>query len=138
VKATVQTATDVEMYVGTFQRSPEAAQSARRLIQFALESWSLPEACDDAVLVISELVANAVRHAKAEPIRVSVTRIDSGRVCLVVSDRSRAMPYLRPPRLDDVRGRGLHLVDALCDRWGTDLYAWGKRVWVELQVRSVP
>jgi hypothetical protein len=42
------------------------------------------------------------------------------------------MPYLHGSRLDDLRGRGLALVDALSDQWGTDRLQWGKRVWAEL------
>ncbi|MEV7676935.1 hypothetical protein [Streptomyces sp. NPDC088752] len=54
-----------------------------------------------------------------------------------VVDRSKAIPMLRTDSNgDQVRGRGLVLVDALTDQWGTELYRWGKQVWAELEERA--
>ncbi|WP_405557771.1 ATP-binding protein [Streptomyces canus] len=124
---------ETNAYTERLPRAAESARPARQLVTNALNSWHLTQVSDDAVLIISELVANAVRHAKAEPIRVTVKRVNSQQVRLEVSDRSRSMPYLRVPRPNDIGGRGLPMVDALCERWGTNLYPWGKCVWAELK-----
>ncbi|KKD01923.1 ATP-binding protein, partial [Streptomyces sp. WM6386] len=79
-----------------------------------------------------ELVTNAVRHTRTDRIRVSVARITTQRVRLGVIDKSRVLPHQATMRPDAIGGRGLHLVDGLADRWGTDRYRWGKRVWAEL------
>lgn len=96
-----------------------------------------PEAIDDAALVTSELVANALEHAAVHPgASVSVTvRCAETKVHVEVHDDSDAPPY-RPRHIDQFteRGRGLALVDAVATRWGYDHVTPGpgKRVWVEL------
>lgn len=125
--------TDAEVYAKTLRRQPESAPPARRLVESALDSWGLPGLSEDATLIVSELVANAVRHARADSIRVTVRRVGDRRVRLAVVDKSRVLPQLRTPTLDDVRGRGLRLIDELSDCWGTDRLRSGKRVWAELR-----
>jgi anti-sigma regulatory factor (Ser/Thr protein kinase) len=105
---------------------------ARRLVRTALAAWGLDAAADDGSLIVSELVTNAVRHSGGAACRVIVTRHGHGRVRVAVTDRSRRMPDLLNAPADAVSGRGLALVDALADRWGTDRMHWGKRVWAEL------
>ncbi|MFJ7949053.1 hypothetical protein ACIQ6K_36365 [Streptomyces sp. NPDC096354] len=52
-------------------------------------------------------------------------------------DRSKAIARVRlDSNGDHIHGRGLLLVDALSDRWGTDLYHWGKQVWGELKCEA--
>ncbi|GAA2622475.1 ATP-binding protein [Streptomyces axinellae] len=117
---------------GTLPRAAESAGAARRLVRGALARWGLERLAEDGALVVSELVANAVRHTRCRRIRVTVTRTGEGRVRVGVADTSRALPRLRHPTGTEVRGRGLELVDALASRWGTDLKGWGKCVWAEL------
>jgi two-component sensor histidine kinase len=85
------------------------------------------------MLIVSELVTNAIRHSGSPVCRVIVTRPAPGRVRLAVTDQSRAMPDLVDAPPDAVRGRGLALVDSIADRWGTDRMHWGKGVWGELR-----
>lgn len=125
-------ATEAEAYAETFRRSPESAQPARRLVETALNSWGLPGLADDSALIISELIANAVRHARSDSVRVTVNLVAERRVRLAVVDKSPVLPQLRTPSLEDVQGRDLPQVNALADRWGTDRLPWGKRVWAEL------
>ncbi|MFF0133710.1 ATP-binding protein [Streptomyces mirabilis] len=132
MNATHEAETDTDQHIEDLPCAPESAFAARRLVERALVSWGLAGLSDDACLIISELVANAVRHTNADEIRVSVRRITTCGVRLGVADESRVMPHLGTPRLDDPRGRGLPLVDALSERWGTDRHPWGKRVWAEL------
>jgi anti-sigma regulatory factor (Ser/Thr protein kinase) len=65
-----------------FPREVETARAARRLVESALDTWGLTALTDDAYLVISELVANAVRHTKGPQITVSVDLIAEQRVRL--------------------------------------------------------
>ncbi|GAA2915086.1 ATP-binding protein [Streptomyces erythrogriseus] len=121
-------------YSETLPRVAESATVARRLVRTALAAWGLEDQMDDASLVITELVSNAVDHGRLPSIRVIVSRPTANRVRLGVVDRSKAVPMMRTDSNgDQLRGRGLVLVDALTERWGTDLYGWGKQVWGELK-----
>ncbi|WNI17245.1 ATP-binding protein [Actinacidiphila sp. ITFR-21] len=112
--------------------APSAAE-ARRLVRTALGVWGLDALADEAELVVSELVGNAVRHTRCRLIQVSVARPARGTVRVAVADGSYVRPVPRAqPGDEDVCGRGLVLVAALADRWGTDPLPCGKRVWAEL------
>jgi anti-sigma regulatory factor (Ser/Thr protein kinase) len=106
----------------------------------ALATWGLNDDADTAALIMSELVANAVRHAHGHSLRIIVDRPAHDQVYLAVVDRdSRRLPQMRTQDSDAVSGRGLFLVEAVTDRWGYDLMGpsscpWGKRVWAELKV----
>lgn len=113
---------------------PAALQSVRRARTFLREHCArerLPPAlCDDAVLLTSELVSNAVLHGRSE-VRLRVGR--RGR-CLHVSvhdENSRHPARVRddPNALD---GRGLALVAGLAAAWGVHDDPTGKSVWFEL------
>lgn len=103
-------------------------------------AWHLEDAQDGAALLVSELFANAVRHARGENVRVIIDRPEADRVYVAVVDRApRQVPVLRVAGPDDVTGRGLALVEEMADRWGYDLMGsgripWGKRVWAEMKV----
>ncbi len=121
-------------YSQTVDRVPESAGVARSLVRTALAAWHQEDLIDDALSVITELVSNAVDHARLPSIRVIVARPADGWIRLGVVDRSRAVPEMRTDSNgDQIRGRGLVLVEALSDRWGTDLHPWGKTVWAEMQ-----
>ncbi|MGI5256784.1 ATP-binding protein [Streptomyces angustmyceticus] len=120
-------------YSETLLRRPESVAVARRLVRCALTAWGMEELADDGAVVVSELVTNAVRHARSEVIRLVVSRLDSATVRIGVVDKSKAPPRPRQPGTEDDSGRGLMLVAALADDWGTDPLPWGKRVWSELR-----
>ncbi|KQX53647.1 hypothetical protein ASE09_05645 [Streptomyces sp. Root66D1] len=121
-------------YSQTLPREPESAAVARRLVRTALTLWGLESLIEDATLVVTELVSNSVDHGRLPSIRVLVSRPVANGVRLGVVDRSRTVPMLRlDSDADQLRGRGLLLVDALAEQWGTELYRWGKQVWVELR-----
>ncbi|MFJ1593049.1 ATP-binding protein [Kitasatospora albolonga] len=113
----------------------EAVPDARRLVRSALHTWSMDGAIDDAAVVVSELASNAVRHGAGRSMEIRVTRLDSERVRVAVTDRSRILPVIRQPEDDDPAGRGLHLIAALSEVWGTELLTQGKTVWSEHRVR---
>ncbi len=114
---------------------PESAATARRLIQVVvLRQWHLsPKTTEDAVLLVSELVGNAVRHTGARVFGLRMRR-RRGWIRIEVRDPSRGLPCLMPVQDMDVSGRGLFLVDKLSDRWGVDLLPRGKTTWFEMRV----
>lgn len=114
---------------------PESASIARKLTLTQLQHrWQLPAGLtDDAVLLVSELVGNAVQHAGAHIFGLRIRR-RRGWIRIEVRDPSRALPCLLPVRELDTSGRGLGLVDTLADRWGVDLLPRGKSVWFEVRV----
>ncbi|WP_436850504.1 ATP-binding protein [Streptomyces griseoloalbus] len=114
---------------------PESAATARRLVQVViLRHWGLTaKTTEDAVLLVSELVGNAVRHTGARAFGLRM-RHRRGRIRIEVRDPSRGLPCLMPVQEMDVSGRGLFLVDQLADRWGVDLLPRGKTTWFEMRV----
>ncbi|MFD8965218.1 ATP-binding protein [Streptomyces sp. NPDC059568] len=105
----------------------------------ALVSWGLSELEDSAVLVLSELLTNARRHACVSPGREIETRyVPTMRgLRIEVHDASVERPELRVPDADACDGRGLVLVAALADAWGVRERDEGggrpgKVVWAEL------
>lgn len=124
-------------YSETMPRTPETAQRVRGLTRTVMCVWRIEE--DDAVLVMSELFANAVRHATGSVVRVIINRPDPDRVYLAVVDREpHQVPLLRDALPGDIHGRGLALIDDLSDCWGYDLMGrvqrrWGKKVWAKMK-----
>ncbi|KPI09450.1 hypothetical protein OK074_3256 [Actinobacteria bacterium OK074] len=135
---------DRPAYSRTFPCEPETAEIGRSLVRDALGLWRLNVLVDPAELIISELVANAVRHTSCRWIRLLVQRPRPARVRIGVVDRAPSrVPAFPPAGKDDESGRGLLLIDAVADRWGYDLRGsgrrpWGKEVWAELLVEGEP
>jgi serine/threonine-protein kinase RsbW len=109
---------------------PESASRARRLVERELGRVCDPEVVEVASLLATELVANAVRHARTS-MRFGVG-CEGGRVRIEVEDGSPAMPVRREPSVAAVDGRGLLLVDRLAAAWGAEPRPAGKVVWLEL------
>lgn len=83
-----------------------------------------------AVLLVSELVTNAVVHA---PGTICLTvHSDAHWVRIEVEDQGRDRPVLRPGTQDQLEGRGLRVVDKLATDWGTERRATHKVVWFEI------
>lgn len=95
-------------------------------------------AIEDAVLVTSELVTNAVIHAHSSP-DVEVV-IDDHVVSIAVNDAAHTMPLPRQATTDDLSGRGLGIVARLSEQWGyRPVHGDGKVVWacIPLHARSL-
>ncbi|MFI1802735.1 MULTISPECIES: ATP-binding protein [Streptomyces] len=124
-------------YSETLPREPESAALARRLVRIALATWGLEELVDDASVIVTELVSNAADHGRLPSIRVIVSRPSAHCVRIGVVDRSKELPMMRTDSNgEQTRGRGLLIVDALTEQWGTELYRWGKQVWGDIHVRA--
>ncbi|MER8103845.1 ATP-binding protein [Kitasatospora sp. NPDC094016] len=109
---------------------------ARRVVRSVATGWGLAgTVLDDLVAVASELLANAARHAG--PARLTaLLRLDAAGavVRFEVEDQGAALPRIVAGLGDDqaVTGRGLLMVEALAERWGSDPSGTGKVVWAEL------
>ena len=117
--------------VWTFEPEPASTRAARRLVSDVLEH-SAPDSAVTAALVVSELATNAVLHART-PFEVRV-RVAPERVRIEVHDGTRRTPVRRFFSDDAVSGRGLRLVDELCEAWGVDVDGAGKTVWAEVPI----
>lgn len=113
----------------------QAARLARRATCEALRSWDLMHLQETAVLLVSELVTNAVRHARAGGPMMTL-RLEASRttLCIEVEDADPRWPQpRRPAGLDDC-GFGFVLVEGLARSWGLRATAMGKAVWAELDI----
>lgn len=95
-----------------------------------------PARADDIVLVASELVANAIRHAApASARKIDVTwDFEGTEIVIRVGDGSTVEPRRRRTSAREPSGRGLAIVEALATSWGVEHTPRGKRVWARLQV----
>jgi anti-sigma regulatory factor (Ser/Thr protein kinase) len=111
---------------------PSSACVAREVVAWQLREWHFESLCEDAAVIVTELISNAVRHAGTE-LELRLVHLPHG-LRLEVSDGSQAPPMRRPAGSTDEGGRGLQLVDALSTRYGVEADGSGKRVWVEMLV----
>jgi serine phosphatase RsbU (regulator of sigma subunit)/PAS domain-containing protein len=107
---------------------PRAAGDARKHVRDQLAVWHLEELTTTTEMLASELVANVVRHASG-PVRLRLLR--SRTLVCEVFDGSQTTPRIRRASWTDEGGRGLQLIAALCDRWGTRYLTTGKCIWTE-------
>ena len=113
---------------------PQAALLAREAVENAFRSWGYGDHIDAGKLVANELVANAVAaSAPDQEITMRTFLGDEGKPVVEVWDAVDEEPELRHPADDDESGRGLILIAALANRWGTNpLVGGGKVVWAEI------
>ena len=97
------------------------------------QQWRLPGDNNSALLVTSELVTNAVLHARTAHLELSLALHDD-RMRIAVRDRDARPPASRLLSGDEQGGRGLMLVDALCVGWGVLPANDGKAVWAVLDI----
>lgn len=114
---------------------PESASSARRFVRDLLVAWDCDDPDEIAVLLTSEVVSNAIRHAADQFGVEMLVDLDDDRVRIEVRDRGAADPIMRSADSASTGGRGLLLVDALARRWGTERDLEGKVVWFEVEAR---
>ena len=122
------------MPVETLRLTLDPSLSAPRRARDALAAWLDEIDADEAmrgdlVLVISELVTNAVTHAGSAA--EVVASFDDGRIRLEVHDLHRAPPVARVDGDVGLGGWGLRLVGAVTDGWGWSPTVTGKLVWTE-------
>lgn len=116
----------------TIWRVPEAVRHARRFTRRTLRSWGVTDdSMDTALLVVSELVTNALVHTGGQ-VRLDLTLIN--RVLrIAVADSSPRTP-IKPTSIgwEATGGRGILLVEAMSTAWGSLPVSGGKQVWSEV------
>jgi anti-sigma regulatory factor (Ser/Thr protein kinase) len=111
---------------------PDSTPAARAFLSRLLDGWGLPdEVIDDASLLATELMSNAVRHGTGTvTLRVEV---EEGVVQVRVHDEAEELPVLRETDPTSLGGRGLFIVQCVADQWGSDPDDSGKTVWFRLR-----
>jgi anti-sigma regulatory factor (Ser/Thr protein kinase) len=123
----------------TLSAKAESVPAARAFVRARCEAWGGDAAaCDAAVLLSSELVTNAVLHART-PMSIDVERRGE-RVRIEVRDFHPALPLPRRYNVDNATGRGLRLLETMASAWGVvkvpDVEQPGKIVWFELPLHT--
>jgi anti-sigma regulatory factor (Ser/Thr protein kinase) len=122
---------DVELDV---TEGHDSVAAIRQLVRDSLTAWRYRGRHDDAVLIISELVTNALLHGGGVPVlRLAGT---SWRLRVEVSDQSPELPAIRDAGSDG--GWGLRLLDEVSLGWGVVPRDNGKVVWCELGTVLAP
>ncbi|MGV9855439.1 SpoIIE family protein phosphatase [Streptomyces sp. NPDC003442] len=119
----------------TVWRLPDAVMHARRFTARTLRNWGLADELDVALLVTSELVTNALVHTRGE-VRLNLT-LTADRLRIAVNDPSPRTP-VKPTTVDweATGGRGLLLIEAMSQTWGSVPLSGGKQVWGEISLSS--
>ncbi len=114
-----------------------AAGLARQAARDALAAWRLAHLEETAVLLVSELVGNVLRHARTGALGM-VLRLEpeDSSLLIEVHDADPHEPRPRTPGGLDESGFGFVLIEALAGKWGVRQTAAGKAVWVELDARQ--
>lgn len=127
---------EADEHVCPLPHIPEAVSVVRRRVRTVLADWNLaPDLAEDALLVISELITNAVVHALPPAVLRLSRVVDGSHVLRVeVTDAGAAAADGRPvvePDADEY-GRGLDIVTALAAECGTRVHAGGITWWAKL------
>ncbi len=132
-RAPVPAASTVRAAALTLGESRVSASQARQFTTATLAHWGVGrETAEPAVLVVSELVSNALLHA-AGGVELRLRRTQR-QLHVDVRDRNTRLPSRRGAEPSDEGGRGLHLVDHFCCRWGARQTDGGKSVWCEFDL----
>ncbi|MFE5581180.1 ATP-binding protein [Kitasatospora sp. NPDC056531] len=131
--------------------TPKGAAICRRIARRQLTTWGLnsthTEPFYSALLIVAELAANAITHGRVPgrgfELHLALTTTARRGTTLRIEisdcrgDRLPALPTVHVPNAQS--GRGLTLIDALCDRWGTiPRHPNSKTVWAELDLTTTP
>ena len=115
----------------SFEPDPASVPRARRFAVEAIGLLRIPADAELLQLLVSEVVTNAVIHARS-PIDVEIDLTAGERLLVRVCDEGAGIPIVQCPGPWSEHGRGLGLVDATSKRWGVAPAARGKCVWFEL------
>jgi PAS domain S-box-containing protein len=118
------------------QPGPQHVSGGRRFVRDTLNAWNQAELTPTACLLVSELLTNAMRHT-CEPIGLRLHHGEN-EIIAEISDDHPQLPRRTLPEPADEDGRGLTLVDALADRWGSLPSDGSKIVWFALAASDAP
>ncbi|WP_407111969.1 ATP-binding protein (plasmid) [Streptomyces sp. DSM 116494] len=120
----------------TAARARAEADALLSALQHTIQSTVSPRAADDVRLVISELIANAARHALG-PGHLEIQAAENGRIVrITVWDTSPAMPRPQPADPGRVGGHGLEVVRALSSRLSVHPTGDGKQITADVPLRQ--
>jgi CheY-like chemotaxis protein len=125
-----RTPADVRVLEAT--RDVVAGARARELVREAVRDWGLVDILDEAALVVTELVTNAITHGGSD-FRLQLSRT-SGAFRIEVVDEGEGTPEPQPQDTEAEGGRGIMLVDAMSSSWGVENVPRGKLVWAEIAI----
>ena len=109
---------------------PSSPGRARRFVRDVLAAWGAERFEEPATLLTSELVTNAVLHARSRP--ELKLRLAGDRLWVGVADNTPVSPVRKHYGPQAATGRGLMLVERMAAAWGTSISDHGKVVWFEL------
>ncbi|MGH3313630.1 MAG: ATP-binding protein, partial [Streptomyces sp.] len=109
---------------------PKSVSYARSLVRGTLRDWGLEALTEPAQLLMSELVTNAVRHARGE---IELQMSKGGTLVVEVADGDERLPHRGQVTAEGELGRGLTLVGEIAQQWGARSITAGKVVWFELE-----
>jgi anti-sigma regulatory factor (Ser/Thr protein kinase) len=123
-----------------------APAAARAVVGEAIHTWRVPVDPEIAILLTSELMANAVTHGKQDETAFVLLAIacDAAGLRVEVHDASPELPVPNVSLLDEAtattaeEGRGLLLVAALSDEWGFYRTPTGKAVFFRMDLQAPP
>ncbi|WP_433200014.1 SpoIIE family protein phosphatase [Dactylosporangium sp. CS-047395] len=114
-----------------FRGDAVSASAARRFAADVLIAWGERRLVDDTLLLLDEVITNAIQHT----VGAVVVRLDlvPDRLRVTVADRSERLPHPRRAGADSENGRGLLIISSIAAAWGSEaLPAGGKEVWFEV------
>ncbi|MFB7500393.1 ATP-binding protein [Streptomyces sp. NPDC056161] len=103
---------------------PAVADMRASAARFLVRSGVCEPVADDVVLVVSELVTNAVQYGGDHPVELAIRAVE-GVLSVSVTDGNPAPAVLKRAGADDENGRGMALVEAFADDWGST----GQETW---------
>ena len=113
--------------------SATAPRTARRLVSEQLSRWEIdPHHEPDVLVVVTELVSNAVDHADDGTVLRLDLSFEDARLRIGLADGSSVRPVVRQLDPTAPRGRGMQIVAEIAHEWGAEDHDGGKRVWVDL------
>jgi anti-sigma regulatory factor (Ser/Thr protein kinase) len=118
---------------------PDSVPATRLFLMRLLNGWGVVDAdIEDAGLLTSELMANAVRHGSGD-VNIKIELID-GRLYVGVHDDGEALPQVKHPHAGSSDSRGLWIVQSVAHQWGTHTGGDdpGKTAWFTLTLLSQP
>lgn len=111
-------------------RDPTSVAAARKWLCEVVDHVHLPaEQLRDAVLLLSELVTNSLRHAHGDIVCHGSVSTSGTHIRIAVADASELRPELLPIDPERVGGIGLLLLERIAEQWGVATYPGGKIVW---------
>ena len=120
----------------TLRPEPQQVAAGRRFTRQTLTAWQHTDLADTACLLVSEILTNAVHHARQMiGLRLHHTARE---VIAEITDDNTQLPQRTLPAPIDESGRGLTLVEALAGTWGARLSSTGKTVWFTLAIDATP